>query len=112
MREDISRLEQWQGELDKAIKLYHRYTNATKNLIEVNIGHDDQEVIRGFDELVNLFGEQRISKSFIVTDFGAIERYIISSLQNIDEQVMAKTCEVILALVKGPRGTGSHEEGA
>ena len=53
-----------------------------------------------------------IAKSFIVTDFGSIERYLLSSLQNIDENVMLHSCECLQSLVKGRGGSGSHEEGA
>jgi len=56
-----------------------------KNQIGVNIGHDDIEVVKGFETLIKLFDTHRVTKSFIVTDFGAIERYLLSSLQNIDE---------------------------
>ena len=80
LREDINRMESWRDEFCKIVKLYNIYTNATKNQIGVNIGHDDAEVVQGFESLVDLFSSQRISKSFMVTDFGAIERYLISSL--------------------------------
>ena len=57
----------------------------TKNQIGVNIGHDEVEVVKGFDLLVELFDSSKVTKSFIVTDFGAIERYLLSSLSNIEE---------------------------
>jgi hypothetical protein len=80
LREEINRLESWRDEFAKMVKLFYVYTNATRNQIGVNIGHDDAEVVQGFESLIELFNKQRISKSFMVTDFGAIERFLISSL--------------------------------
>jgi hypothetical protein len=80
LSEDINQLEQWREELSRSVKLYFSYIKATRNQLDVNIGHDDAEVAQGFDELIRLFDSQRITKSFMVTDFGALERYIISSL--------------------------------
>ena len=49
-------------------------------MIEFNIGHDDSEVVGGLKKLAELFDNHNIAKSFIVTDFGAIERYLLSNL--------------------------------
>jgi hypothetical protein len=78
----------------------------------VNIGHDDSEVFGGFQKLIQLFDSQNIAKSFLVTDFGSLERYLISSLHNIDENVMLYSCKCIQSLIKGKGGTGVADEGA
>jgi hypothetical protein len=62
--------------------------------------------------MIELFEKNNIAKSFLVTDFGAIERYLLSSLQNIDENVMLYSCKCIQSLVKGKQATGVHDEGA
>lgn len=51
----------------------------------MNIGHDDAEVVVGFKKIMELFDKDRVAKSFMITDFGILERYFLSSLQNIDE---------------------------
>jgi hypothetical protein len=46
-----------------------------------------------------LFGKDKLSKSFIITDFGAVDKYFLSSLTNSD--VVLKTLETIAALLSG-----------
>ena len=55
LHEDISRLESWSSEFNKIVKLYYKYSTATQNKIDANIGHDDAEVVQGFDMLIELF---------------------------------------------------------
>lgn len=47
----------------------------------------------------------------MITDFGVLERYFLSSLQNIDEQVMLYSCRCLQKLLSGKGGTGSYNEG-
>ena len=75
----------------------------------MNIGHDDAEVVAGFKSLVELFEGHKLCKSFIVTDYGAIERFMLSSLQNIDEQVMLSSCNAIDALIRGKDESGVQD---
>jgi hypothetical protein len=106
LHEEINVLQSWYEEFLKVVKLYLQYNKATKNQIGVNIGHDDVEVVKGFDTLIELFEKNKITKSFVVTDFGALERYLLSSLKNIEEMVMLKASNVIHTLIKG---RGGHE---
>ena len=97
------------------MQTYRTYSHVSKTQIEFNIGHDDSEVVSGLQKLLELFESQKVAKSFIVTDFGAIERYLLSSLQNIDEQVMLYSCLAIQSLIKGRgdkkiRGTADVKE--
>ena len=105
-------MQAWADEFSKAIQIYQTYGQVSKTQIEFNIGHDDSEVVSGLQKLIELFEAHNVAKSFMVTDFGAIERYLLSSLQNIDEQVMLHSCLAIQSLVKGRGGTGVHDEGA
>lgn len=47
----------------------------------------------------------------MITDFGVLERYFLSSLQNLDEQVMLYACRCLQKLLSGKGGTGSYNEG-
>ena len=47
----------------------------------------------------------------MITDFGVLERYFLSSLQNIDEQVILSACQCLQKLLSGKGGTGSSNEG-
>jgi hypothetical protein len=88
-------MQSWASEFSKAIQIYQTYGQVSKTQIEFNIGHDDSEVVSGLQKLIELFESHNVAKSFMVTDFGAIERYLLSSLQNIDEQVMLHSCLAI-----------------
>ena len=77
----------------------------------MNIGHDDAEVVVGFKKIMELFDKDRVAKSFMITDFGILERYFLSSLQNMDEQVMLYSCRCLQKLLSGKGGTGSYNEG-
>lgn len=111
-RESINRIQSLNEDFVSVQKIYKEFAQVTKSQIEFNIGHDDSEVHAGFQKLIKLFEENNLAKSFLVTDFGAIERYLLCSLQNIDENVMLYACKCIETLIKGRGGTGHYDEGA
>ena len=78
-RESINRIHSLSEEYTKAQSIYKNYAQITGK-IEFNIGHDDSEVVSGFQKLVELFEKNNLAKSFLITDFGALERYLLSSL--------------------------------
>lgn len=91
LKEQLNRVESWTETFEQIIYTYGLYQQIS-NQIVFNIGHDDQEVIKGLQDFTNLFEKHNIAKSFMVTDFGCIERYLLSSLQNIDENIMLHAC--------------------
>lgn len=53
--ETLNKYQNWRQEFKQQQDIYRQYIIYAKNLIEVNIGHDDAEVVVGFTKMMELF---------------------------------------------------------
>ena len=69
--------------------------------IEFNLGYDNAEVVTGYQTLIGLCQKSEAVESFIVSDHGAVERYVLSGLYSRDKQVKLYSCKCLQSLLKG-----------
>jgi len=69
-------------------------------------------VAAGLNSLAELFEESKLSKSFLVSELGALERHLLSSVLSDNVEIQLAACKCLRNLLKGKGGTGLHDEGA
>ena len=100
LHESMNRFQSWIEEFKQNVQLYRQYCKIAQVQIEFNIGYDSPEVVAGYKSLIQLFQGNDVVESFIVSDDGAIERYILSGLQNPDRQIKLYSCRCLQSLLK------------
>lgn len=77
-----------------------KYHQISKLQLEYNLG-DDAETTKALTALHELLKTEPLAKTFLLTDFGALERYLLSHLQSLDEQIMLLSCQCLYEVITG-----------
>ena len=87
----MDRLEVWSEGFERSSEIFFRYHLISRSRLEYNLG-DDVETTKALTELHQLLKTEPLAKTFLMTDFGALERYVLAHLQSLDEQIMLLAC--------------------